>query len=104
MGEKDKIIALPHADADARRQLAERMRSLHITRLDEMPRIELDERSSQVMDYLSSHDSAGPTELVRAYGSSGATWSRTLAALAAQGLVTKVGQKYHLTGIGKTLV
>ena len=70
----------------------------------QMPRIELDERSSQVMDYLSSHDSAGPTELVRAYGSSGATWSRTLAALAAQGLVTKVGQKYHLTGIGKTLV
>ena len=70
----------------------------------QMPRIELDERSSQVMDYLSAHESAGPTELVRAYGSSGATWSRTLASLAAQGLVTKVGQKYHLTGIGKTLV
>ena len=41
MGEKDKIIALPHADAAARRQLDERMRSLHITRLGEMPRIEL---------------------------------------------------------------
>ena len=41
MGEKDKIIALPHADAAARCQLAERMCSLHVTRLDEMPRIEL---------------------------------------------------------------
>lgn len=41
MGEKDKIVALPHADAAARRQLAERMGSLHITRINEMPRIEL---------------------------------------------------------------
>ena len=41
MGEKDKIVALPHVDAAARRQLAERMGSLHITRIGEMPRIEL---------------------------------------------------------------
>ena len=41
MGEKDKIVALPHVDAAARRQLAERMGSLHITRINEMPRIEL---------------------------------------------------------------
>ena len=41
MGEKDKIVTLPHVDAGARRQLAERMGSLHITRIDEMPRIEL---------------------------------------------------------------
>ena len=68
------------------------------------PQVDLDERSAQVMSYLSEHEAAGPTDLVRAYGSSGATWSRTLSALAAQGIVTKVGQKYHLTGIGRTLV
>ena len=68
------------------------------------PNIDFDERSSQVMDYLSTHESTGPTELVRTYGSSGATWSRTLSSLAAQGVVTKIGQKYHLTGIGRALV
>ena len=41
MGDKDKIIAVPRADADARRALAERMGALHITRIGEMPRIEL---------------------------------------------------------------
>lgn len=41
MGDKDKIIALPHVDAAARERLAERMRTLHITRISEMPRIEL---------------------------------------------------------------
>ncbi|MBM6675512.1 DUF1836 domain-containing protein [Olsenella uli] len=41
MGEKDKIVALPHVDVEARRALAERMRALHITRIGEMPRIEL---------------------------------------------------------------
>ena len=41
MGEKDKIISMRHADAAASRALAERMGSLHVTRLDEMPRIEL---------------------------------------------------------------
>lgn len=41
MGDKDKIIALPHVDAAARERLAERMRALHITRISEMPRIEL---------------------------------------------------------------
>ena len=41
MGEKDKIVAVTHVDAAARRALAERMWALHITRIDEMPRIEL---------------------------------------------------------------
>ena len=41
MGEKDKIMAVPHVDAAARRALAERMGALHITRIGEMPRIEL---------------------------------------------------------------
>lgn len=69
-----------------------------------VPQIEFDERSMQVMNYLSTHESTGPTELVRTYGSSGATWSRTLSTLAAQGVIAKIGQKYHLTGIGRTLV
>ena len=69
-----------------------------------VPQIDLDERSSLVLSYLSEHESCGPTDLVRACGSSSATWSRALAALAAQGIVMKDGQKYRLTGIGRTLI
>ena len=68
------------------------------------PAISLDDRGSQVMSYLASHESCGPTDLVRTCGSSAATWSRALSALAAQGLVMKDGQKYRLTGIGRTFV
>lgn len=68
------------------------------------PALSLDERGSQVMSYLASHESCGPTDLVRACGSSAATWSRALSALATQGLVMKDGQKYRLTGIGRTFV
>ncbi len=63
----------------------------------------LDERSRQALSYLAQSGAAGPTDLVRAFGSSAATWSRALSSMAAQGLVTKVGQKYQLTGIGRTL-
>lgn len=63
----------------------------------------LDERSRQALAYLAQSGAAGPTDLVRAFGSSAATWSRALSSMAAQGLVTKVGQKYQLTGIGRTL-
>ena len=69
-----------------------------------VPPVTLDERGSQVMSYLAAHESCGPTDLVRAFGSSGATWSRTLSSLSAQGLVMKDGQKYRLTGIGRTFV
>ena len=68
------------------------------------PQLTLDERGEQVLSYLSERESCGPTDLVRAFGASGATWSRTLAALAAQGIVMKDGQKYRLTGIGRTFV
>lgn len=68
------------------------------------PQLALDDRGEQVMSYLSEHESCGPTDLVRSFGASGATWSRTLSALAAQGLVMKDGQKYRLTGIGRTFV
>ena len=69
-----------------------------------LPSLSLDERSLQVLDYLSTRESVGPTDLVGAYGSSGATWSRVLSALSAQGLVAKRGQKYHLTGVGRAFV
>lgn len=68
------------------------------------PSAPLDERAGQVMSYLSAHEIVGPTDLVRTFGSSAATWSRTLNALQEQGLVVKDGQKYHLTAYGRTLV
>lgn len=69
-----------------------------------VPSVRLTERDRQVLSYLSQHESVGPTELVQAYGSSSATWSRTLAALAAQGLVIKEAQKYRPTAIGRAFL
>ena len=66
------------------------------------PAVTLDERAHQALALLAEKGTVGPTELVRAYGSSSATWSRTLSSLSAQGLVMKVGQKYQLTAIGRT--
>lgn len=68
------------------------------------PAVQLDERSEQVLSFLADHEMVGPTELVRAFGSSAATWSRALSNLGAQGLVMKVGQKYQLTAIGRTFI
>ena len=67
------------------------------------PAVRLDERSRQVLRLLAERGSAGPTDLVQAFGSSAATWSRALSALAAQGAVLKRGQKYQLTEFGRTL-
>ena len=64
----------------------------------------VDERGQQVIAYLSTHESVGPSELTRSYGASGPTWSRVLSNLSAQGLIMKVGQKYQLTGIGRSLI
>ena len=66
--------------------------------------VQLDERSEQVISFLADREVVGPTELVRAFGSSAATWSRALSNLGAQGLVMKVGQKYQLTAIGRTFI
>lgn len=63
--------------------------------------VTLDERGRQALALVVERGAAGPTDLVQAYGSSAATWSRALAALAAQGAVTKVGQKYHPTEFGR---
>ena len=76
----------------------------HAPAAPQMPAIELDERSSNAVSLIAERGSAGPSDLTRAFGSSGPTWSRVLSNLAAQGIVTKVGQKYQLTGIGRTLV
>ena len=65
------------------------------------PAIQVDERGQQVLAFLADHELVGPTELVRTYGSSSATWSRALASLSAQGIIIKVGQKYQLTTIGR---
>lgn len=63
----------------------------------------LDDRSRQALSLLSERGSAGPTDLVQAFGSSAATWSRTLSALSSQGAVHKGGQKYQLTEYGRAL-
>lgn len=68
-----------------------------------MPQVALDERGRQALSFLAGNLTAGPTELVRAFGASSATWSRALNGLAAQGLVTKNGQKYQLTGVGRAV-
>lgn len=66
-----------------------------------LPAVTLDDRARQALSFLTEHMEAGPTDLVRAFGSSAATWSRTLSSMATQGLVIKVGQKYQLTEIGR---
>ncbi len=64
----------------------------------------LTERGQLVMDYLAEHESCGPTDLTRACGLSGPTWSRELSSLANAGLVIKDGQKYRLTTLGRAYV
>ena len=68
-----------------------------------VPQIKLSDRGRQALAYALEHDATGPTDLVQAYGSSAATWSRELSALAAQGAVIKTGQKYRPTEFGRTL-
>lgn len=59
------------------------------------------QRGMQAMAYLAEHGVCGPTDLAAAFGSSNATWSRELEALANQGLVVKQGQKRVLTDMGR---
>lgn len=53
------------------------------------------------MAYLRTHESVGPSDLVRTYGLSQGTWSRTLSSLEATGLMIKVRQKRYLSDAGK---
>ena len=63
----------------------------------------LDERGGQALALVRERGAAGPTDLVQAFGSSAATWSRALSSLAAQGAVIKRGQKYQPTEFGRSL-
>ena len=65
--------------------------------------VSLDDRRRQALSLVIERGAAGPTDLVHAYGSSAATWSRALASLASQGAVMKVGQKYQPTEFGRML-
>ena len=60
------------------------------------PAQELGSRAQQALSYIRANGSAGPTELVAAFGSSLPTWSRELTSLAQKGLVRKEGRKYLL--------
>ena len=62
------------------------------------------ERGRMVLGYLSQHESCGPTELTQQLGFSGPTWSRELSKLVSAGYLTKTGQKYTLTAVGRGLV
>ena len=67
------------------------------------PQVRLSDRGRQALAYALERGSVGPTDLVQAHGSSAATWSRELSALAAQGAVIKSGQKYRPTEFGRSL-
>ena len=53
-------------------------------------------RARMILDYLSTHDQVGPSDLCRAYGYSPPTWSRELSALEEQGILVKGSQKFRL--------
>lgn len=64
----------------------------------------LNDRSQKIMDYLSTHDFVGPTDLSTTYGESAPTWTRQLKDLEEQGILKKQGQKRCLTALGKSLL
>lgn len=61
-------------------------------------------RGRSVLDYLSTHDSVGPSDLARTYGESQPTWTRELQSLEEQGILRKEGQKRRLTAVGRSLL
>ena len=66
---------------------------------------EISDRGRIVLDYLRTHESVGPRDLVAISPLSESTWSRTLTQLKDQGLLSKQGgQKYHLTQTGHQLL
>lgn len=62
--------------------------------------LHISERGRSALQYLSSHEAVGPSNLVKAYGGSQPTWSRELKELEGMGLIKKDGQKYYLTEVG----
>ena len=59
--------------------------------------VPLNDREAMVLDYLSTHEQVGPTDLCRTYGFSAPTWSRELASLVLKGMLEKGAQKYRLS-------
>lgn len=66
--------------------------------------VDLTVRGRAILDYLSSHESVGPSDLARTYGESQPTWTRELQALEEQGVLRKEGQKRRLTAAGRSLL
>lgn len=63
-------------------------------------RIEISERGRMIISYLNVRDNVGPSDLVKTFGGSNATWSRELSTLDDKGLLKKEGQKRYLTELG----
>lgn len=60
------------------------------------------ERGMMILEYLRTHETVGPRDLVAVHQLSESTWSRELARLEERGLVSKQGgQKRHLTMKGR---
>lgn len=73
--------------------------------LAKVPAPELNDRELLVIEYLRSHESVGPRDLVLMYQLSESTWSRVLSQLEAKGLLNKQGgQKRRLTERGQSLL
>lgn len=66
------------------------------------PTAPVSERGLVILDYLRTHDSVGPRDLVAVQPLSEATWSRALKELEEAGLISKQGgQKRRLTDAGR---
>lgn len=63
--------------------------------------VDVDKRGHAVLEFLDKHEAVGPSDLVRTYGGSNPTWSRTLKSLENEGFLLKRGQKRYLTKKGR---
>jgi len=88
---------LKDATCEAHRQPQAVQAQRSMTAQEQMPLPTIGERGQLVLGYLESHDSAGPSDLSRAYGYSNPTWSRELSLLCRLGVLRKQGQKYQRT-------
>lgn len=65
----------------------------------------ISERGMVALQYLMTHESVGPRDLIAIQPLSESTWSRELSQLEAQGLISKQGgQKRRLTALGRQII
>ena len=65
----------------------------------------ISERGMIALQYLMTHESVGPRDLIAIQPLSESTWSRELSQLEAQGLISKQGgQKRRLTALGRQIL